>query len=246
MRIYLPSSNRGVSLIELLIAFVIGAMIIAGIYKVFIAQSKAYTVQDQVVEVQQSIRSAMEILLRDIRKAGYDSNQTPSKLFTAIFPGDSTTNTVKSDAITVQYRDKDKDGNLHLYTKVIYRDPNDAKLKAMLYQDGPPAPGYDPLNPPVLLDNVSGLTFTYGVDGRIDFPETQDGAIDDFNNDGVIDANDYIPAATVNGTNLNPIAVRVSLTANPSPTNADVKQMVQPRTLTSSITVRNLCLFKTN
>ncbi len=237
MRIHLPSDNRGVSLIELLIAFVMGAMIIAGIYKVFIAQSRAYTVQDQVVEIQQNIRSAMEILLRDIRRAGYDGGQTPSKLLTAIFPGDSTTGTVSSDAITVQYR-----MNGILNTRVIYRNAATAQLMENLFVNGVQDPNY----PVVLLDNVSGLTFAYGVDGRVDLPETQDGAIDDFNNDGSIDANDYIPAATVNGGNLSPIAVRVALTASPSSANPDAKQMVQPRTLISSITVRNLCLVKTN
>jgi len=57
-------NRKGVTLIELLVALVITGMVAAGIYQVFIAQSKAYTVQDQVTEVQQSVRSAMEILLR--------------------------------------------------------------------------------------------------------------------------------------------------------------------------------------
>ena len=70
---------KGMTLIELLVALVICGMVVAGIYRVFVAQSKAYTVQDQVVEVQQSVRSAMEILLRDLRMAGfdYDNLQSP-------------------------------------------------------------------------------------------------------------------------------------------------------------------------
>ena len=70
LRNHLSFNKRGVTLIELLVALVIGGIVVAGIYRVFIAQSKAYTIQDQVVEVQQSIRSAMEILLRDLRMAG--------------------------------------------------------------------------------------------------------------------------------------------------------------------------------
>ena len=57
--------QKGITLLELLVALVICGIIIGGIYRLFIAQSKAYTVQDQVVEVQQNIRNAMEILLRD-------------------------------------------------------------------------------------------------------------------------------------------------------------------------------------
>ena len=240
MRNHVPLSNRGVTLIELLVAFVIGAMIVAGIYKVFIAQTKAYTVQDQVVEVQQNIRSAMEILLRDVRMAGYDGGQTPSKLLTAMFPGDSRTATVSSDAITVQYR---VNGNLNI--KVIYRDAVKARLMEDWIVEGVEQLGY----PVELLDNVSGLEFRYGVDGRIDLPETQDGVIDDSNGDGNINEFDFVTAATVSGGNLNPIAVRVTLTASPAinpDVNPDVKQMVQPRTLISAISVRNLCLVKTN
>lgn len=237
LRERLPTSNKGVTLIELLVAIVMGAIIIAGIYKVFIAQSKAYTVQDQVIEVQQGIRSAMETLLRDIRMAGYDSTQTPSQLLTAIYPGMS--GVVKSDAITVQYRI-----NGVLNERWIYLEGT--QLKEKLFVDSALDINYSP-DGVVLLENVSGLTFTYGVDGRSGLPETQDGAIDDYNNDGVIDANDLmISAATVSGANLNPIAVRVTLTAGPSPVNPDVTQMVQPRTLTSAVTVRNLCLVKTN
>jgi prepilin-type N-terminal cleavage/methylation domain-containing protein len=67
-------NRKGVTLIELLIALVICGMVAAGIYQVFIAQSKAYTVQEQVTEVQQSVRSAMEIMLRDLRMAGFDND----------------------------------------------------------------------------------------------------------------------------------------------------------------------------
>jgi len=84
-------NKKGVTLIELLIGLVISAIIIAGIYRVFITQTRAYTVQDQVVDVQQNIRSAMELMLRDIRMAGYTSNVNPVALVTPIFPGDTAT-----------------------------------------------------------------------------------------------------------------------------------------------------------
>src|SRR5512137_2481214 len=73
-------NKKGITLIELLVAFVICGLVVAGIYRVFLAQTKAYTVQDQVVEVQQNIRSGMEILLRDLRMAGYDSDSSTSKI----------------------------------------------------------------------------------------------------------------------------------------------------------------------
>jgi len=49
MNMKIRFSMKGVTLIELLVALVIGGIIIAGIYRVFIAQTRAYTVQDQVL-----------------------------------------------------------------------------------------------------------------------------------------------------------------------------------------------------
>lgn len=229
LRIHSSLNKRGITLIELLVALVMGAIVVGAIYRVFVAQTKAYTIQDQVVEVQQSIRSAMEIILRDLRMAGYDGNQTPSRLLTAVTPGDS--------AITIQYRI-----NGVLNTKVISRNAPTSELMENLLLDGAQAPNY----PAVLLGNVDALTFTYGVDGTVGDPASQDGAIDDFNSDGKIDDADFVRAATVIGGNLNVIAVRVALTASPTPVNPDIPKMVQPRTLVSAITLRNLCLLKTN
>ena len=63
--------QKGFTLIELLVALVISFILIGGIYGTFTSQQKAYTIQDQVAEAQQNARMAMNILLRDIRMAGY-------------------------------------------------------------------------------------------------------------------------------------------------------------------------------
>ncbi len=52
-------NSRGITLIELLVALVIFGFVVGGIYRLFVAQTKAYTVQDQVADVQQNVRSAM-------------------------------------------------------------------------------------------------------------------------------------------------------------------------------------------
>lgn len=84
MKIRSVFNNRGLTLIELLIVFVICGIIVAGIYRVFVAQSKACFVQDQVVEVQQNIRVATEVLMKNLRMAGYDSNSVNSKIKIAV------------------------------------------------------------------------------------------------------------------------------------------------------------------
>jgi prepilin-type N-terminal cleavage/methylation domain-containing protein len=64
-------NRKGFTLVELLVAMVLSFILIGGIYGAFSSQHKAYTVQDQVAETQQNARMAMNILLRDIRMAGY-------------------------------------------------------------------------------------------------------------------------------------------------------------------------------
>ena len=229
-------NKKGVTLIELLVGLVIFGIIIAGIYRVFIAQTRTYAVQDQVVEVQQDVRSAMELMLRDIRMAGYKSDINPVTLPTPVFPGDYTLN-VKTDAIRVEYQ---KGVNRNAVVYYIDR----TQLKRDLYiNDVADAAN----NPEILLDNVTALNFTYGVDGIVGFDASQDGGMDDRNGDGIIDDSDCnVSAATVNGGNLNIIAIRVTLAAKPSPGgNPDIGN-IAARTLVSTVNLRNLCLMKSN
>ena len=51
MRIRSILNEKGITLIELLVVLVITAMTMAGIYRVFVSQTKTYTIQDQVMEV---------------------------------------------------------------------------------------------------------------------------------------------------------------------------------------------------
>ena len=63
--------SRGVSLIEILIALVISAILIAGTYRVLIGQQKTYTTQDQIADMQQNVRIAINKMIREIRMAGF-------------------------------------------------------------------------------------------------------------------------------------------------------------------------------
>ena len=63
--------NDGVTLIELLIALAVSAFVMAGLYRTSIGQQKSYMVQDQVVDVQQNVRAAVDRMTREIRMAGY-------------------------------------------------------------------------------------------------------------------------------------------------------------------------------
>lgn len=64
-------NKKGLTLIELLIVLVISSLLIAGIYRTFIHQQHTYTVQEQVVDMQQNVRMAINQMVREIRMAGF-------------------------------------------------------------------------------------------------------------------------------------------------------------------------------
>jgi prepilin-type N-terminal cleavage/methylation domain-containing protein len=63
--------DKGVTLIELLIALVISGILIAALYRGFISQQKTYTVQEQVADMQQNVRVAINKMMREMRMAGF-------------------------------------------------------------------------------------------------------------------------------------------------------------------------------
>ena len=63
--------QRGLTLIELMVALAIAFIVIGAVYQAFTSQQRTYTIQDQVAEAQQNARVAMNILMRDLRMAGF-------------------------------------------------------------------------------------------------------------------------------------------------------------------------------
>ncbi len=63
--------NKGITLIELLVALVITGILVGAIYRTFIGQQKTYTVQEQVVDMQQNVRAAINRMMSEVRMAGF-------------------------------------------------------------------------------------------------------------------------------------------------------------------------------
>ncbi|GAB6096502.1 hypothetical protein JCM14469_27550 [Desulfatiferula olefinivorans] len=68
--------KAGFTLIEIMIAMAIAAAVLLGVYSVFSGQVRAKSIHEQVVGVQQNIRSAMFQLDNDLRMAGYRGDLT--------------------------------------------------------------------------------------------------------------------------------------------------------------------------
>lgn len=73
--------DKGFTLVEIMVSMAISSLVIAGIYGVYTIQQRSYTVQEQVSEMQQRIRSALDFMTRNIRMAGYDPSGVCSSNF---------------------------------------------------------------------------------------------------------------------------------------------------------------------
>ena len=209
------TNKKGVSLIELLVALVICGIVVAASYRFFITQSKAYAVQDQVIEAQQNVRLAMEILLRDLRMAGYDDDSIKSTITIT----DPIVGPLRDDAITFSFEYYDKTTLQYQKHTVAYRrETNPSRLSRQLTINEVAG------SPDVLLENVDDFKLTYGINT---------------NGDGEMAQWVLADKAGVNKV----IAVHVVLSATPTPLNPDVR-MESPRTLASAVTLRNLSMVR--
>jgi type IV pilus assembly protein PilW len=66
----------GFTLVELMIAMLLGIIVLGAMYGVFTIQNKHLTNQEQIVEMQQNARMAIDHITREIRMAGYDPKKT--------------------------------------------------------------------------------------------------------------------------------------------------------------------------
>jgi type IV pilus assembly protein PilW len=80
--------QQGLTLIEIMIALLIGAFILGGVMEVFLNTRQTYKVQDAMSRLQENGRFAMEFMANDIRMADYRECQTstPPTLDIALDP----------------------------------------------------------------------------------------------------------------------------------------------------------------
>ncbi len=62
--------QAGFSLVEMMIAVVIGMILIAGAYRLFVGSTRSYKQQDDLSRLQENVRLATQVMARDIWRAG--------------------------------------------------------------------------------------------------------------------------------------------------------------------------------
>jgi type IV pilus assembly protein PilW len=155
------SSGRadGFSLVELLIAMAVGLVVLGAMYSVFTIQNKTFSNQEQIVEMQQNARAAMDMMSREIRMAGYDpagvnSDSNPSNNFSGV--------TVNASQIQIQ-ADLDGSGVIDTTSQENIVYAFDAANKKITRNIGAGAQSF--------VENVDPVTFTY-LDGKVNVPPT--------------------------------------------------------------------------
>jgi type IV pilus assembly protein PilW len=65
-------NSAGHTLVELMIAMAIAAILITAIFQVYQVRQKSHSKQQLAVEMQQNLRAAVSLIKREIRMSGYD------------------------------------------------------------------------------------------------------------------------------------------------------------------------------
>ena len=74
------TNDRGFTLVELLIAMAVGMIVLGAVYALFTVQSKHLANQEQLAELHQNARAAMDIMVREISMAGYNQTTAPATI----------------------------------------------------------------------------------------------------------------------------------------------------------------------
>jgi type IV pilus assembly protein PilW len=67
----LLTNQLGVSLIELMIAMLIGLLLLGGLIQIYLSGKQSYNAQEQLARIQEGGRFGMDLITRDLRRSGY-------------------------------------------------------------------------------------------------------------------------------------------------------------------------------
>lgn len=65
------TGSKGFSLLEALVAMILAGIVITAIFKIYVNQHKSWNQQEEIIDMQQNARAAIDELSRQIRMAGY-------------------------------------------------------------------------------------------------------------------------------------------------------------------------------
>lgn len=160
-------NNKGFTLVELMVALVVSAILIAAMYSAYTLQQRTYVAQDQIRAVQQNLRAGLGILMRELRLAGHDpQNKAENRDCNAegtgkpVFPGIHSANSTKIGFSM----DLDEDGSCsgagENVTYYLFESPTDATITLLGRARVPSSTVAD-----AVAENVERIEFLYTLSG---------------------------------------------------------------------------------
>lgn len=229
--VFINNRQRGFTLVEILVALAIGALLTVGFVQIFSGSKKTYLVQDNLSRLQENGRFAMDFLSQDIRMAGFRDNATPANPFPDVaisgFEGSDNPESNVGDAIEIRYEaDRNCVGN----------DPDtvaDGIARNIFFiKDGElKCKGNGQVEP--LVEGMEDMQILYGEDTTP--------------NDDDYTANRYLPADAVSDM-ANVVSVRITLMVRTLDDHLALQDSTTPsggtdrrlrQTFTKTISLRN-------
>jgi type IV pilus assembly protein PilW len=68
------TNKKGFTLTEMIVSMGIGMVVLAGVTTTFTSQARYYNAQEQINEMEQNARGALDVITRELKMAGYNPN----------------------------------------------------------------------------------------------------------------------------------------------------------------------------
>ena len=206
-------TQKGLSLIELMIAVTLSVVIAAAMISLFVNSKENYRVNENMSRLQESARFAVSFLARDIRMADYRSCVTVDRLINAV-AGENGTGLNSSDAVTLIWQTNDCDAAFATETRVYTIQAGAAGVPA-LFRSINGAAAVE------LVEGIQSLQILYGED-------TDDDDV----------ANYYVDSASISDM-AQAISLKITLVVRSLESNLTSSGDAITRNFTSTITLRN-------
>jgi type IV pilus assembly protein PilW len=149
-RTQMTKRNAGFTLVELMVSMAIGLVVLAAITTTFTVQTRQNSAEEQLGQLQQNVRAALDLMIREIKMAKYDPAATAFPAGTYGVTYNATQLQVKSDIDGSGTLDSGTSGSVE---NIIYVwDSANVRITRQLGSSG---------TPQVLADNVTAFTFNY-------------------------------------------------------------------------------------
>jgi len=147
--------EHGFTLVELLVAMAMTAVVMAAVYTLYKTQQDSYIAQDQVVEMQQNVRASLYQMARDMRMAGFNPQRAPNVGgFVTQLPDDGSGTTTTNETNIAFTIDQDSNG-------VIDVDANDEQIAYRLDTNRLEKFRVSDDTWQTVADNISAVDFVY-------------------------------------------------------------------------------------